>query len=546
MRASSTATAETPTDAEQPADRLVSVKRSNGETEDDWIYIGHDAHNRVIVVKSTPDNKLMTNNIALEEFQQLNPTFVESAAAEPAKTPSEAVPAESAETSLKAASTPEDWQRIKSEAKEFFDQFENVEGVEALRQAVSRHGSEVQAAMQQQLEELGLTSDIEPAVQNAKADKAAQLVEAALPYPDDVRRGDRKDIDRQRASLAKMLAMSDEQFSNLSQDWQAHEVSTLHGEALAEDKNYKAGEQRKAVKQELRGLDEKYGGVLPEISALPLDKEPGGALQTALGGYGERTQKINAGPASELINKDFLKQANAAQLVKELEASLTEKYQAQGLSEAQIQAKLAESHSSLETWVKGMDGQTSALGDLDKLEQQGNKEKMLTAKRHKIGEYIGSALLMRAIKGTFERGKSNETKTEINVTEVLAHGIDHNGSRGVAGAETLRNGEKAGSLGGRVMAQLETARQLSRNEGTLMRSLIYLAAVERSLGDSFVSTWDAIPAERKKQARKKLMLGMAATSSAIARMSAKAAQKARKTAATGAAAGTIWLGNVRS
>ena len=153
---------------------------------------------------------------------------------------------------------------------------------------------------------------------------------------------------------------------------------------------------------------------------------------------------------------------------------------------------------------------------------------------------------MRAVKGTFERGKPSETKTEINVNEVLEHGIDHNGSRGTAGAAALRNGEKVGSLWGRVMGQLETARQLSRNEGTLMRSVIYLAAIERSLGDSFVSAWEAVPDEKKKQARKKIMLGMAATSSAIARMSAKAAQKARKTAATGAATGTIWLGNVRN
>ena len=93
------------------------------------------------------------------------------------------------------------------------------------------------------------------------------------------------------------------------------------------------------------------------------------------------------------------------------------------------------------------------------------------------------------------------------------------------------------------MAQLEMARTLSRNENTLMKALIYYTAVEKSLGTGFVSAWEAIPEEKKKQARKKLMLGMAATSTAIARMSAKATAKAKMAAATGAAAGTIWAGN---
>lgn len=439
----------------------------------------------------------------------------------------------------------QDWRRIDREAKAYFDNFEDPQDVVGLQQDLANYLKEVSNATRKQLSELGLEANskiadqaVQQTVEAAKPKRITELVEQALPYS----RKEGKDVNNSRESLTKLLNMGQEQFDQLMNDWRQHEMRELHAEALEEDKKFKVGKERKAARSEAEALDEKYGSVLAEISALPLDKEPGGLTHDTVDAYLGRQRKIES-VNNELVDPAMLIEASQAQAVLDLQGQLRQKYQSEGLSEEQIQAKLAESAIALQTWVEHIDGNGIPLADLQRYENQGNKEKMLSAKRQKAGEYIGSVLLFRGIREALGREKSPEAQPDIEVGEILERGIDHSGSRDKAGAEVLANPDRAGSFLGRVMSQLETARTLSRNESTLMKSLIYMTAVEKSLGDGFVSAWEAIPAEKKKQARKKIMLGMAATSSALARMSAKAAAKARKTAATGATAGTIWLGN---
>ena len=86
-------------------------------------------------------------------------------------------------------------------------------------------------------------------------------------------------------------------------------MNELHAEALQEDKKYKVGEQRKAARSETEALEQKYGGVLGEISRLPLDREPGGATHTILEDYLQREQKIDTA-SSELMDKKILREDN--------------------------------------------------------------------------------------------------------------------------------------------------------------------------------------------------------------------------------------------
>ena len=447
-----------------------------------------------------------------------------------------------------------DWRRIEREAKTYFDEFEDPQEIIDLRQDLAGHEKAVKSALLKHFQELGIADvnneyviekivvqKTKEALASAKNKKIAELVQQALPYEEDSRK-EKKQVDKAGESLARLLDMPQEQFDQLLKDWQHHEVNEAHGEALKEDKKYKIGEQRRAARGEITELDEKYGGVLAEISQLPFDKEAGGSTHQSIHDYFERKQKINS-LEDALVEKADLEDVSVAQCVRDLQVQLRQKYQAEGLSAEQIQARLDESSGALETWLRHIDGNGIPLVDLQRYENQGNKEQMLSSRRQKAAEYIGSTLFMSALKGALRREKPAEVESEINVSEVFEHGIDHNGSRTQGGAEVLSNPEKAASFRGKVMAQLEMARTLSRNENTLMKALIYYTAVEKSLGTGFVSAWEAIPEEKKKQARKKLMLGMAATSTAIARMSAKATAKAKMAAATGAAAGTIWAGN---
>lgn len=449
----------------------------------------------------------------------------------------------------------EDLPRIKAEAKEFFDHFEDPQDIKDLRQDLGTYLMDVTSEMTKQFTELGLLpgpdgdqatrrralEKIDQAVEAARTAKIAELSQSALPYETNKRK-ERKQIDSERQKLAELLAMPAEEFGQLEKDWELYKIDELHAEALKEDKNYKVGEQRRAARGEISALDQKYDGVLGEISRLPLDKEPGGQTHDILDSYLQRQRRIKE-IDNPLANREMLQAASLSQALSELQTGLRQRYQAEGLSAEQIQAKLDQATPSLETWLEHINGEGIPLADLARYENRTNKENALSQRRQKASEYIGSVLLIRTIRGVFERGKNVEKQTTIDIGEILERGIDHNSSRLRTGAEALSDPNKAGSLGGRIMAQLEMARNLSRNEGTLMRSLIYMTAVEKSLGDSFITAWDAIPEERKRQARKKLMLGMAAAPGTIARLSARLRAKARKTAATGAAAGTIWLGN---
>ncbi len=531
-----------------------TVKRSNGEMENDWDLIGRFAQEGGTVVKvskPTEDGRFLTRTIPAQEYDSWQ-TQPAEASPEIDNSRKNTVMDSLKDVEATNLTTPEDFRRIESETKDYFDLFEDPEDVLVLRQQLAEHSSAVQTEMQKQLQELGfisgnpeanglVTEKIQEVVMAATAKKAAELVEQGLEY-ESTSRGEKKEVNQARESLTKLLSMPAEEFDRLKQDWKRYEMDKLHSEAYSEDKEFKVGEQRRVARGEVDALDQKYGGVLAEINHLPLDREPGGATFATLDGYARRQQKID-GINSELIDKETLKEVNIAQTAGELQASLKAKYQAEGLSEEQIQAKLAESAPSLETWLKHIDSKGLPLADLEKYGNQSNKEKMLSQRRQKASEYIGSVLLIRSLHGVLNREKSPDLQPEVSVSEVFERGIDHNDSRARAGAEAMQDPEKASSFMGRVIAQLETARNLSQNEGTLMKSLIYITAIEKSLGDGFITAWEAIPEEKKKQARKKIMLGMAVTASTLSKMSARVAAKARKTAATGASAGTIWLGS---
>src|SRR3989344_786145 len=136
----------------------------------------------------------------------------------------------------------QDWRRIEREAKAYFDEFEDPQDIIDLRQDLAKHSTEVQDETWKLLSELGLgqadkfaTQKVQEAVGAAKAKKIIELVEQALPYEEDGRK-ERKQVDQARESLAKLLNMPQEQFDQLRQDWQHHEVSEAHAEALKADK----------------------------------------------------------------------------------------------------------------------------------------------------------------------------------------------------------------------------------------------------------------------------------------------------------------------
>lgn len=449
-----------------------------------------------------------------------------------------------------------DWRRIDREAKAYFDHFEDPQDIIDLRGDLAKHLQEVKEATWKEMVDSGLISNpgeagyeeqpanklairsLYEAIDRAKTDKIAELVEGALDYEDDSRK-ERKGVNKARESLAKLLDMPVEQFDQLRRDWQQHEISEAHGEAQKEDKNYKVGEQRRAARAEIAGLERKYGGVLGEISRLSLDREAGGVTELALSSYLERKKKIES-LDNGLVDRDSLQEVTEAVAIRDLQAQLKPKYQAEGLSEEQIQSKLDESTEALKTWLQHINNGTNPLADLQKYENQNNKEQMLAAKRQKISEFIGSAIILRSLRRLVSGEKSPAEQPAVNVAEILERGVDHGGSHARSGGEVLLNSDKAETFRGRVMAQLEMYRTLGKNEGALTKSLLAVVALEKSLGAGLQSAWEAIPQETKNEARKKVMLKKAALASALSRLSARAAAKARKAAATGASAGVMW------
>lgn len=451
--------------------------------------------------------------------------------------------------------TPEDYRRIKKEAKEYFDYFENSQFIEQMRNLLSRHTQETKTAMLKQFQELGIADinnerameslvvqKVNEAMAAARERKIKELAEATFPYEEGKKT---KKADRGRESLTKLLNLSEEDFTALKEDWRVHEIDKAHAQALEDDKAYKVGEQRKLARGEVAGLNEKYGGVLAEISRLPLDREPGGQTSKALASYLERQKKITAAKDG-LVDPEIVSDVSRGQAVRDLEQQLRQKYQSEGLSEEQIRSRLDESKASLDTWLKHIDDKNMPLADLQRFENQRNKEQMLNAKRQKVREYLSSTLLPRTIRGLFNKAETKaQTPEELDLEEIMAHGVDHNGSHTKAGGEALLSGGGE-SLWRKTVLNLELARNLARNEGRLMQGLIYMTLIQKGVEGGASAAWNAIPEKTKKEARKKFMMGMAITGRAILRASLKAAEKSREAGAVGASAAAIKLGTMRN
>lgn len=153
-------------------------------------------------------------------------------------------------------------------------------------------------------------------------------------------------------------------------------------------------------------------------------------------------------------------------------------------------------------------------------------EPVWNTKRKKVSDYLATMRIVTADKPS-STNEHSPPQPDIGIDEVLAKAVDHDGSRFLAGAEAIQKHDRLDSYKRRVTEQLETARQLGRNE-SLMKVPIYLDDSENSPGDDFVTAWEAIPKDKKKRARKKMMLGMAITSRSLSPLFNKLKNNASK------------------
>lgn len=430
-----------------------------------------------------------------------------------------------------------DWERVKKSAKEFFDFFQSDEDRrgENTRQGLISARAELKKQLEAfQEQALAAATEIDPnfsdqaaiakAVENTKNDMVMDLVTDQFEDVEGANRKERKTTAKSRESLTKLLTMSDEQFRQVIQDWEMHDARLDHAVARKEDKGYNSKSMHVEAVKELGALDDRYGGTMAEVSAMPLDRSEGGATQHILGEY-MATQAENRQKHPNML--EVVDQANVNKAVKALQESLKAGYLAQGMSEEQATRKLAEGLPALRKWIEAQDGSTNALADLEKYGLQRNKEAMWAVKRQKVREYLGPTVLKQVFGNLFRGEKAPSLVQRINLAAELNRSIDHSGGRRRAGAAAMRNSGRIGSLWGRVVTQLETARNLGRNEGTLMKSRLYITAMERGLGDSLVTAWEAIPESEKQKAREKWALGKATAAASLRKLAAKAAQKAR-------------------
>ncbi|HET9721673.1 MAG TPA: hypothetical protein VFP32_01435 [Candidatus Saccharimonadales bacterium] len=471
--------------------------------------------------------------------------------------------------------SPEDQKRIAGEAKEYFNSldkyFDNSEAsrdpkapktVEQMRQQLAQYEQSVKDAYLEEFKTLGIENvdgkwamapeiidQVNEAIAKAKQQKIAEFARQLRYGPEENKD---KDVNKARESLTKLLNMSDEQFTQLRRDWEQHSIGRAYEAATKEDKNYKVGEQRQAARSEIDRLQEQYGGTLLEVARLPLDREAGGQTRAALDTYLERQRQIKNSP-NRLVDTEVASAISRGQAVRDLETQLKQKYQAEGLDPVQIQDRLEESRGALQSWVENIQNGPKALEDLNTFEAQQDKERRLSAKRQKVREYFAAVLLPKAVRGVFNRSEAKaeapEAAPQIDLKEMMGRGVDHNGSHTRAGGEALLGGGSGGSgesLWRKTMANVELARNLGRNEGRLLQAMIYMALVPKGLEDGAAAAWQAIPEKTKKEARKKMVMGMSVTARAIVRAKVKAVEKARKAGATGAAAAALRIGTLRA
>jgi hypothetical protein len=439
-----------------------------------------------------------------------------------------------------------DWERIDQEATAHFDLIDDPTRVTKLRTELDVFMQETEMAMQKQLVELGLaetagsSQKMLESLNQAKAKKIAEMVATAYPYVEDDGFMARRRTNSTRESLAKILNMDPSQYVSLLEDWKRYKIDKIHGEALQDDKKYNIGSEKRASKREIHTAQKEYGLVLDQLSRLPLDKERGGQVDLVLKEYTDRLGKAETSNGN-LIDANSLKEVSQQQALTELQEHLRQRYQLEGLKPRKIEARLRSDVPVLETWLAHIKPNMDPLSDLQHFENQRNKELMLTAKRQRAMEYIGSSLLADSLRNALGYEKP-KPKSRFNLKEVFKRGVDHSNSRSKAGAEALKYPDKTGNYLGRVMTHLEMAKNLSRNEGVLMRSMIYLTALDRGLSEAAVAAWDKTSKEKKKKSRKQFSLGMAVTAMALARLNSKSISTGRRVN-TSPYARQAWSGN---
>lgn len=453
--------------------------------------------------------------------------------------------------------TPEDLKRIDQESKLYFElldeYFDNGEvtreprslaRVIELRAELVAHEQAVKAAMLEEFQKLGVADinnertmeqvvidKVNEGVATARSRGISDLTRQNVRYS---RERDYNRIEKTRESLAKLLAMTDEQFSRIQEDWEIHRMGRAHEAARKEDKTIKTGEQVKQARENIDNLNRQYGGVLDQISRLPLDKEPGGQTQAVIDDYQAKLQQINTRPDS-LVDRSISYDVVRAQAVRDLEEQLKQKYQAEGLTPDQVQSRIQEAHGALDTWLQHTRVSTRTLDQLREFNSAHSKEQFWSARRQRTREFLVAAVLPRAIRARFGRGERRAETQElpnIDLKDTYRRAVDPDGSHARSGGRVLLGGGDSGgeNLWHRAVSNVEQAHNLARNENGLLKAFLYLSLLPMGVEGGLEAAWRAIPNSAKEEVRKQFSLGRAATARWARRAKARAAEEARKQA----------------
>jgi hypothetical protein len=371
-----------------------------------------------------------------------------------------------------------------------------------------------------------------------------RFIEESLPYPPDAKGRHKKRIDKQREQLLAMLSRSPDEFNALQTDWQAYEdvlhtneLDRLQGEALGDDKGFKAVEQRTRIKNEMAEINGRNGDVFEYMAQYDVENDP--RLAEIIKKYRESISRNSED--EDLTDAD--KVIAFHDFNWRLGEMIAAKAQAEGapLSDEAVSRETQAASPYIESWLEAIaESKNDPWADLKEYRQKETAYNSWDNRRRKAVEYLAPMVLLRSVQARLsgENNAEQQEKQSLDPEETIKTILDPGKIGNRNGAKALLHGDELSPTDVElynkgVRGQLELARNYSRHQNNVLKAALIFNALAvggyQNVSSNLAAAWDRIPEKDRRTAFKKVTLGKAVTWSVkTRRLARRAAQRAEK------------------